>query len=118
MRARIEKLALVLEAQIFVVRGEIGFGALPAEGKLADIRQMLFAGELQGVSAGLGGFFGLCLLRRSAAQTQNDKQGCSQEQGWADRRHATSAHRFHLGIACNMPIRFSFSRQVFILKLL
>jgi hypothetical protein len=109
MRARIEKLALVLEAQIFVVRREVSFGALSAESKLADIRQMLFAGELQGRCARLRGFFGLRLLRRPAAQTQNEKQGCSQEHGWADQRHAKSAHRFHLGIACDMPIRFLFS---------
>ena len=42
--SRIVELALVLEAQIFVVGGEVSFGVLAAEGELTNIRQMLFAG--------------------------------------------------------------------------
>ena len=41
---RIVELALVLEGKILVVGGEIGFGVLAAEGELANVRQVRFAG--------------------------------------------------------------------------
>ena len=97
MRGGIEKLSLMLEGKIFVIGGEVGFGALSAESKLANIGEMLFAGVLQSVGICVGRFFALRCLPGSAAHSQSEKQSGSQEQRWADHSPINFAHRFHLG---------------------
>ena len=91
MRSRVEKLALVLEGQIFVVCGEIGLGALPSERKLANIGEMFFAGVLQRVGRRFGRLFRLRRMAR-AMRGQNDSRGGSEQQQEADYGQRMSAH--------------------------